>query len=201
MRLPKERIIFDNYNVLSDEEVKEILLDEGYEEDEINDEAMWDRRRLEEEVNWDDARVELTHFFKDKTVLFMGELGLWHGVCAGGMLGEFWSVFNKAIKDCDYIKLYDENGHFYLTYSHHDGTNHFEVKILTSEGLKYYDKWCYSSGNRTTQDCHTQIFNRYSVLPKFVEKVYGCPAREYQEPTKEFIINKINNYARSNYAS
>jgi len=199
MKIAKERIIFDNYDVISDEDLKEIILEDGYEEDEITDKLMWEYRYTQEEDDWDNAKYELSDFFNGKTVGFFGEVGRWDGVYKAGRIGEFWNVYYEATKDCDYIKIYDENGHLYLTCSHHDGTCHFEIKLLTDKGIQYNENWEYGNDNRTMQDCHTQIFNRYSVLPRFAEKVFGCPAREYQESNKLALISKLNNQARSNY--
>lgn len=83
-------------------------------------------------------------------------------------------MFYKAMTDCDYFRIYDENGHMYLTCSHHDGTNHFEIKIVTEKG--------------------------YTVLPRFAEKIYGCKAREYEPMTKANVISKLNNEAKSFYS-
>lgn len=202
MKIAKERIIFNNYEVMSDEDVKELILENGYEEDEITDNLMWAYRNSEEEIAWEDAHYDLNKFFEGKTVGFFGEVGRWDGVYNAGKTGEFWNLYYKAIEDCDYIKIYDENGHLYLTCSHHDGTCHFEIKIITDKGNDYLNRWSWDlNDKRSLQHCHTQIFNRYSILPRFAEKVYGCPPREYEESTKASLINKLNNQARSNYCA
>ena len=198
MKIAKERIIFDNYDIISDEDVKEIILENGYEEDEITDSLISSYRYSLEEDDWYNAKCELTDFFNDKTVGFFGNVGRWDGVYKAGRTGEFWDLYYKATEDCDYIKIYDENGHLYLTCSHHDGTCHFEIKIITDKGNDYLNRWSWDlDDKRSLQHCHTQIFNRYSLLPRFAEKVYGCPAREYEQSTKASLINKLNNQARS----
>ena len=199
-KIARQRIIFNNYDQPSDEEIIAQLLDEGHEREDIDDELIWNRRYLDEELNWDEAKYELTKFFEGKTVGFFGSLGLWDGVHKGGMIGEFWNVYYKAIKHCDYIKIYDENGHLYLTCSHHDGTNHFEIKVLTDKGVQYNKNWEYSNDKRTKYDCHTQIFNRYSVLPRYAQTVYASPAREYESTTKAGLIDRVHDMARSNYS-
>ena len=57
-------------------------------------------------------------------------------------------LFVEFFKDCAYVKIWDENGHLYLTCSHHDGTCHFEIKEITDEGYEYYDRWNYGCDNR-----------------------------------------------------
>ena len=149
---------------------------------------------------WDAEKEMLEDFFKGKTVGFFGEIGLWHGTYKCGNIGDFWKLYYEAVRDCDYIKIYDENGHLYLTCSHHDGTNHFEIKVLNDDAEDYYDRWSYGNDNRKEYEVITQIYKRYSKIPRFMEKVYGCKAREYELITKGRLIDKLNNEARSNYA-
>ena len=200
MKIAKERIIFNNYDV-SDayENAKQFLIEEGNEEP--TDNEIWDQVRFDEECNWEAEKDMLDDFFEGKTVGFFGEVGRWDGVYKGGRIGDFWDCYYKAISDCDYIKIYDENGHLYLTCSHHDGTCHFEIKIITEKGSDYLNNWEYSwSNHKTKEEIYTQIFNRYSRLPRFAEKVYGCKAREFEESTKEKLIKKLNNKAMSFYS-
>ena len=201
MKLAKSRIVFDNYAYISDEEIREILTNDfGYEENEITDDMIMDERYDHEQKNWDSASEELNDFFEGKTVGFFGEVGRWDGVYKAGKIGEFWDLFRKATKDCGYWKIYDENGHLFLTCSHHDGTCHFEIKLITNEGNEYLERWEYGTDNRTEQYVHNQIFNRYSHIPKYAETVYGCPAREYEPSTKGKLIDIINNQAKSFYS-
>ena len=133
--------------------------------------------------------------------LTIGEVGLWHGVYKAGKIGDFENLWYKAIKDCDYIKVYDENGHLYLTCSHHDGTCHFEIKEITPKGREYLDRWEWGDDNRTEEYTHNQIYKRYSKLPRYAEKVMGCKAKEYIKPTKADLIDKLNNGAKSFYCA
>ena len=186
MREGKERVIFDNYDLCEqypDNELKEIALECGWvdNEEDITDNDLWEWRYEESETDWDIERERLEEFFKDKTVIFFGTVGRWDGRYGGCKVGEFWDIYWKAIKDCDYIKIYDVNGHFYIKCSHHDGNNFFEVKEVTDKGYEYYDRWKYDYGNnRREWYIHSQIIERYSRLPRFAEKVYGVKAREYK---------------------
>ena len=207
-RLPKSRTIYNNYSLWEnypDEEMKAYLIEnERYEtEDEIPDSAIWEARYLYDECDWGMARTELMCFFRDygnKWMIF-GEVGRWDGVYkAGTPFDTFDDFFYKATKDCDYIHFYDENGHLYLTCSHHDGTCHYEIKEVTDKGIQYLENWEYDwDDKRTKEYVHTQIFNRYSRLPRFAERVYGCPKVEYEPITKGALIDKLNNQAKSFY--
>ena len=204
MKLPKERIIFNNYDpyeIYPDEELREMAVECGWvdEDEEITNEMVMQWRDEEMESDWEDAKESLIDYFGSKTVGFFGEIGLWHGVYKAGKIGDFYDLFCKAVADCDYWKFYDINGHLYLTCSHHDGTNCFEIKQLTKNGRVYLNNWLYGDDNRTEIHVHDQIFKRYSKLPRFAQNVYGCKARETEEVDKAGIIDRLYNGARSNY--
>jgi hypothetical protein len=206
-RLPVARIIYNNYDLWEtypDEDIKEMLIENGCEEDDITDEMIWRERYDLSSLDWEASKYELEQFFLNngnKWMIF-GEVGRWDGTYkAGTMFDTFEDFFYKAAKDCDYWKFYDENGHLYLTCSHHDGTCHYEIKEVTDKGVEYLENWEYGSysDKRTEEYVHTQIFNRYSRLPRFSEKVYGCKRFEYQPVTKRALIDKLNNQAKSFY--
>ncbi len=204
-KIPKERVIYNNYDLWDDypdDEIDTIARECEWvdEDEEITDEMRIQWRYWEDEANWDAEKEMLEDFFKGKTVGFFGEIGLWHGTYKCGNIGDFWKLYYEAVRDCDYIKIYDENGHLYLTCSHHDGTNHFEIKVLNDDAEDYYDRWSYGNDNRKEYEVITQIYKRYSKIPRFMEKVYGCKTREYESITKGRLIDKLNNEARSNYA-
>lgn len=206
-RIPVTRTIYDNYHLWEtypDEDMKEALMENGYEEDEITDELIWRERYAQDVMDWDTAKEELSKFFihnGNKWMIF-GEVGRWNGVYkAGTLFDTFKDFFYDAVKDCDYIHFYDENGHLYLTCSHHDGTCHYEIKEVTDEGIRYLENWEENwNDKRSEQYVHTQIFKRYSRLPRFAERIYGCKATEYQPVTKEAIVSKLNNQAKSFYS-
>lgn len=206
MKIAKERTIYDNYDLWEtypDEELKEMALENGWVEegDELSDEEMWRMRYEEDNWIWEVVKNEMEKFFANKTVGFFGEVGRWNGVFKTGQIGDFWVLFDAATSDCDYIKLYDENGHFYLTCSHHDGTCHFEVKEITDEGVDYLDRWEYDwDDKRTEQYVHNQIYKRYSKLPHYAHKQFGCKVREYEPQSKEAFIRILNNKAQSFYS-
>ena len=206
-RMPKPRTIYDNYSLWEtypDEQIKATLLENGvYEtEENITDEAIWEERYFLDEYDWDDAKEELKEFFdnRNKWILF-GEVGRWDDIYKVGKLFEtFDDFFYKATADCNYWKFYDENGHLYLTCSHHDGSCHYEIKEVTDKGINYLENWESNwNDKRSEQYIHTQIFNRYSRLPRFAERVYGYPKVEYEPVTKGVLIDKLNNQAKSFY--
>lgn len=93
-----------------------------------------------------------------------------------------WEEIYKAAKDCDYVYIYDENGHFYLRCYHHDGSKYYEIKKVTEKGIKYLENWEHNwNDKRTEENIHDRIMERYSTLPHFAHNVYGCPRVEYKK--------------------
>ena len=203
--IPKERIIYSNYDLTEnypDEYLKKTAIECGWVNniDEITDEMIQNWRYEEADADWENTYSELKNFFENKTVIFFGASGRWNGVFEGGDIGDFDTLFNDAITDCNFLKFYDVNGHLYLTCSHHDGTNNYEIKEVTKRGLDFYDRWEAAwEDQRTNKEIHKSIIDHYSTLPRFSEKVYGCKSKEYEKQSKEAFIRKLNNQATSFY--
>ena len=179
----KERIIFDNYNITEMFDECRALLEEEHDADEITDEMIWDQVYFENETIWADEHERLKDFFNHSGPwLIRGHVGRWTGRhAAGHVFTDFDEMFYKAAQDCDYWKIWDENGHLYLQCSHHDGTNTFEIKRITEKAAAMLDEWNYNfKDNRTEQEMHDTIWNCnfFSGLPHFAHTVYGCKRRE-----------------------
>lgn len=203
-KIAKERVIYDNYETWKtypDEDMIENLVCRGYLQDEITDEDIWEERNSCDGKDWIKAKRQLKEFFSKGKWIAFGTVGRWNGLYnAGTIFDDFEKFFYRATEDCNYWKFYDENGHLYLTCSHHDGTCHYEIKELTDKGIQYIENWEDNwNDKRTDKYVHTQIINKYSRLPRFAEKVYGCKRTEYQPITKEALINRLNNQAKSFY--
>lgn len=205
-RIPVPRKIYDNYDLWKtypDKEIIEMLMENGYEEDEISEETIQKERYRQDEFDWEEESERLKDFFLNgnKWILF-GTVGRWDGLYrAGTIFNTFEDFFYKATSDCMYWKFYDENGHLYLTCSHHDGTCCYEIKEVTDKGIEYFCNWESNWNDKRSEEyVHTQIIKKYSRLPRFAEKMYGCKRFEYQPITKSALIEKSNNQARSFYS-
>lgn len=173
--------VYDNYDLFTDEamqETKDFLLESGYDLDEIDEDMLINSINLNDADNWECTKSELERFFGDKyKCILFGTVGRWDGTFAAGTIfdgDDFIDTIYKGLKDCDYISITDENGHLYISGTHHDGTVSYEVKILTNKGIEYLENWEYNwDDKRTEQYVHNQIVKRYSVLPHFAAKVYG----------------------------
>lgn len=164
------------YGWIDDNEIKRALLDiERVEnENEITDEMIWEEMKFLEEFYWEDFKHELSKFFDNGTAwLLTGTLGLWYGKCKGGFVFNTFDEFTKCLQDCDYVEITDEKGHLFVTCSHHDGTNHFEIKRISDFGYEWYNNNYFDTGD---EELHTKMWNSnfMTALPHFARDVYGC---------------------------
>lgn len=172
-----KRTIYDNYylcDTYTDNDMIELARANGMiEEDEtLSDSILWELRAECDREEWEETKAQLDKYFEGKTVIYFGSVGHWDGLHQGGKVGDFEELFYKAVKDCDYIKIEDNNGALLLTCSHHDGTNIFEIKEVTEKGIDYFDRWQYGTDKRTEREAHEQIIRRYSRRPHFWQHVY-----------------------------
>lgn len=179
--MKKTRVIYDNYNIYDCySNAAEEYLREEYPDKEPTTDAIWDLCYEYDETYWDDAKTEMESFFdkSDTPWLAVGTVGRWNGTFAGGFVfNTFDELMRKIGKDCDYFNFTDENGHFYMVCSHHDGTNSIEVKRLTKAGERLLENWNYRYDKRysfSERVLHQKLFNAYSTLPRFASEVYGC---------------------------
>jgi len=201
--IAKERVLFDNYDMDNYFKWAEECLKENCEnEEEVSDSLIEEIAYDLVNQDFDIILSELEHFFRNNEIICFGSIGRWNGVYDGGKIfNDFKKAFWDMTKDCDYYKIYDENGHLFIHCSHHDGSCTFEIKVINDNGKRYYDNWEYNwNDKRTEREVHNQIVKRYSTIPNFAHKVYGLPKIENEKPTKENMQNKLFNQARSFYS-
>lgn len=184
MKEYKVRTIFNNHNLWDDykDYAVKTLKENGIENP--TEDQIWNEIVFQNDQDWEDKKNELERFFDGKTSIIMGENERWDGKRkAGTIFTEFMEMYHQAMRNCYYVHIYDINGHLYFECSHHDGTNLYEIKILTDKGIQYLENWEYgsSSDKRNEEYVHEHIFKRYSKIPHFAHNVYGCPKVEYKK--------------------
>ena len=139
--------------------------------DEIPDCVVYHEMDEERRREWDDFKADLEHVFDKDCYLLTGTCGRWNGPAQGGKFIHNFDDLMDCIRHLDYVKFYDENGHFYIYGYHHDGSDHYELKRLTKKGYEFADR-NYFAHDRYL---HNTIMsnNFYSALPRFAKKLYG----------------------------
>ena len=120
-----EHIIFDNYDVCSEDDLKkckELFLEDGYAEEDITEEMITNRCYDNYDVWFDDEREQLWNISEGE-VIAIADVGRWNGRVTG--YKELKSLEDVLYSSCDYEKVYvDANGDLHKKESHHDGNNY-----------------------------------------------------------------------------
>ena len=137
----------------------------------FTDEQVWEMISDYEREDWDNAMWELNHAFGDSQVIAMGTCGTWRGNFeATKVFPNIKRAIDACIANCDYIKIeYTTRGHIKVTASHHDGTNHLDIKRVTDNGVRLYDNWNFAYDTKLTEfDICKKIWesSHYSKLQK-----------------------------------
>lgn len=170
-----EVVLFNNYDCNFDE-YKQDYIENNEIEGDVSDQTIWDYMSELEHIYWEDMLKELAQIDNYKKCVAFGTAGNWQGRCdCGKIYDTIEDAINGIIKDCDYIKVWSENGHLYLQASHHDGTHNFELKLLTYKGWETWDSWnssyCGESlYNKSEYEVLDMLFNcnLFSKLPRVV---------------------------------
>lgn len=114
--------------------------DENYNptEQEFEEYLRWDN-----EIWYEEIKNELEHLMEGKKYKVKADLGLWYGRREGTRICEGFEAISVCIMNGDYIRIYEERGTLKIDELHHDGTNHYTIKEITTKGLrspKLYDK-------------------------------------------------------------
>lgn len=180
----KKHIIYDNYNADDYREgaIENLMENCGYNSiEDIPEAEIWDEIAEMQSYYFDDEEERMRDFFRWKKLLVCGSVGRWNGDFAAGKVIDYDDLW-KCWADCDYISIYDEGGHFYIKASHHDGTNLFEVKVLTEKGAELFERWDYDWNiweNLNEREVHERLWKnaKYSHIPHYARDVFGCKTR------------------------
>lgn len=175
----KKTIVYNNYDLWEDysEEAKNHLEEES-DGMEVTKDAIWNEIHFQDGIVWEDENSRLEDFFTGRGYfLAMGIVGRWNGNFSGGQVFDNWQdMFDVLAEDCDYWKIWDEDGHFYIKCSHHDGTNLYEIKRINEKAYNFIDNWSYNWNDaRTEEEIHKIVWesNFLSGLPHYAKSVYG----------------------------
>ena len=194
MKEAVERTIYDNYysdgrfeaareNLWEDYRCDYVLEDYILKSpDDIPDNEIFNEMDFMDYIEWGELVKDFNDFLENRTLVCTGSVGLWTGQHEGGTIIEDFEDMRKLWNDCDYVHIYDKNGHLYIKCSHHDGINYYELRELTQKGLDLYERHNLWGDEWTDRRLHKTLFKKpYSVLPNYAHIVYGCKKREYEK--------------------
>lgn len=112
---------------------------------------------------------ERTHGEKEYVVI--ADLGLWDGRQAGGrIIKGLYNAIRRAFEDYNTVEM--RGNRLTVSATHHDGTNHFEIKELTPRGVTFK---AHSGKNLTDRQLHHKLFTDYHCSREVTlfKEVYG----------------------------
>lgn len=134
-------ILFSNYD-FDEEEVKNDMLECGYDEEYITEDTLFEFWHDECLYWWEDIDAQLYNLLDGEKHIVYGEVERWNGQYSGANISDDWKEsWYSMTKDCDYIELYVEDGDLKVKCSHHDGTNFFTIRKLNEEGVELWEDW------------------------------------------------------------
>lgn len=181
----KEKVIFDTWEYYDEDYrndlIAELIEDEGdlrgwYDADDIPSEQIESILCSLRDEDWMVVIDEFDRFTKDNTLICTGTVQRWDGYYDGGTMIKNSYDLRELLSEYPHIKIYDEGGHLMIVASHHDGTDRFELKVLTKAGEKYYEN---HYGDIVYDDKKREVFTKlfddshYSKLPHFWERIFG----------------------------
>lgn len=175
-------VLFNSYDNYDFDAIKADIME--YNDEPISDNYVYDVISLYKEEDWNEMMSYLKSVEKYHKWVMLGTAGTWQGSINGGQIYEnIDKAISSIIKDCDYVKVWSENGHLYVQASHHDGTHNVELKLITDKGWEIYDNWLSSNCGASLDaknwyQVSEMIFNYnlFSKLPRVEKVVLGICA-------------------------
>lgn len=173
----KTTVFYDDADTSSFDSVKNYLFEtfgeeEGWvSEDEIPDCVVYHEMEEQQRRDWYEFKGDLEYLLEKDCYLLTGTCGRWNGPAEGGKFIRSIDDLLDCIRHLDFVKFYDENGHFFISGHHHDGSDSYELKRLTKKGYEFADRNYFAHD----RELHNTIMNTnfYSALPRVAERLYG----------------------------
>ena len=127
--------------------------------------GYWDDIYAETENDWDCFCDNMKYGpFKDCKCMITGNLGLWNGrptivpvLCDNPLEAVKKCISGRGIEDWD---VSTKDGYIEVNAHHHDGTNCFEIHLLSKKGEREVEREKY-------------LYEDYDIKPWWFKKIYG----------------------------
>lgn len=131
-----------------------------------------------EELNWRDETSALGGFLFGSRLLARGSMDGYE--IADG----FDELLHSGIfKDCEGIRIWDDNGALFMRGVHHDGQVNIEIRTLTNEGEALLEDWY--TADRDFELSRLWDDPTLTQKPYYAEKAFGIPAENPQQKEPE----------------
>lgn len=122
---------------------KSMCMEMDIEIPEENSEAYWDIISQQTDLDYDSLFDNLAYsYYKNNRVMITGSIGRWNGQpdIVPVLCDNVCEAVKKCMTDADDYDVRVEDGVIYVNGYHHDGTNHFEIHLLSAKGEKEVDR-------------------------------------------------------------
>ena len=164
----KETILYSNDNSYSFDDVKSIIEEERWDEDDytpVTNEDVYNRISLYQDCDWQDFEDAYEDIIDRRRFVVLADLGRWNGRVKAKKIISGWNEFLSCFNHLDYITIKDVNGRLIVEGSHHDGHDYMEFRELTEKGEELADnpyKWYKDEA---------YLCNIYSRYPRLLQYV------------------------------
>ena len=107
---------------------------------EVPNDMVWTEIHDQNTADWEYFSEHLKRLLKEHYYLITGTCGRWNGTAECGNFIKDYDDFTAFIRHLDNLKIYELNGHLYISGYHHDGHDSYEMKRLTDRGVQYADR-------------------------------------------------------------
>lgn len=166
----KKTVLYDSRDYDYDHAFED-LLEQGFTAEEVTDDFVYNHMYSIQECAWDDIYYYLGILADEEYLAVAGTLGLWNRQPSVAKIIDDKQTLRRFLSGYDDIRIVDDNGRLFIDGLHHDGTNSFEIKVLTSKGIDYLIR-------QNDADCVgyeqiSKIFNCnfYSKLPRLAHRL------------------------------
>ena len=85
-------------------------------------------------------------------------------------------MLQAILKDCDYVKIWSDDGHLFIKASHHDGTHEFEIKLITDKGYNVLEEWEDGEIDMTCYEMYNNLWENeeYTELPRIEKELWNA---------------------------
>ena len=113
--------------------------------------------------DWDDFKDNMKYSpYNNMCCMITGCLGLWWGkpTIQPVKCNSIVEAIEKCAQKCDDIEVTLEDGYIKVFAKHHDGTNLFEIHLLSKKGIE-------------RAECADRNYDDYNVKPYWFKNIYG----------------------------
>ena len=147
-QIVKDCVLYDSTEIWDYDDYKEFCEEMGYPVHPYDSPGYWDAVRRQQDNDWEDFQANMgCSGLNNQPCMITGTLGLWNGrpdiipVKCDSIMEAIEKCLNNSYSyECDIVL---NDGHLDVNIHHHDGTNCFEIWLLSKKGQREVERPVY----------------------------------------------------------